>query len=447
MARARIGAAIQEAELVSKAPPAFHVLAKPTGAICNLECRYCFFLAKENLYPGSRFRMPDRLLKTHIRMLIEAHRGPEVTVAWQGGEPTLMGLDFFRRSIQYQQKYSRPGLRITNTIQTNGTLINDAWAAFFKENAFLVGVSIDGPRELHDCYRVDRGGAPTFDKVMRGLDHLRNYGVEWNALTAIHQANADHPLQVYRFLRDECEAEFIQFIPIVERRNEAGVPYGRTVTGRSVGAEQYGRFMIAVFEEWLRRDVGRVHVQMFDVALANWVGVPPGLCVFSPTCGTAMAMEHNGDVYSCDHFVEPQFKIGNITEQDLGEIVTAEQQLRFGRDKLDKLPQYCRDCPVRFACHGACPKDRFVAAPDGEPGLNYLCAGYKMFFKRVDGPMCAMAGLLLQNRAPAEIMRLCVSENLRLKAAFARAGRNTPCPCGSGVKFKHCHGHSEALRA
>ncbi len=278
------------------APPAFHILAKPTGAICNLNCQYCFFLTKEKLYPGSRFRMADDLLELYIRQLIESQQVPEVNVAWQGGEPTLMGLDFFRRSIELVERYRKPGQRILHSIQTNGTLLDDEWAAFFKQHNFLVGLSVDGPRELHDAYRVDKGGRPTFERVMRGVERLRAHGADFNILACVHAANADHPLDVYRFLRDEVGAQFVQFIPIVERDNDTG-SQGDTaaVTARSVSGEQYGRFLIAIFDEWVRRDVGRVFVQIFDVALAAWSGQRPGLCVFEETCGYALAMEHNGD--------------------------------------------------------------------------------------------------------------------------------------------------------
>jgi uncharacterized protein len=393
----------------ANAPPAFHLLAKPRGAICNLDCKYCFYLSKEELYKGSSFRMTDEMLETYIRQLIESHNVPEVTVAWQGGEPTLMGLDFFRRSIVFEKEYAKPGMKIQNTIQTNGTLINDEWAAFFKENDFLVGLSIDGPREMHDFYRVDRQGEPTFDNVMRGLGFLQKHSVEWNALTTIHHANADHPVEVYRFLRDECKAEFIQFIPIVERPT----PDSNVVTERSTTAEQYGKFLVSVFEEWVRHDVARVYVQMFDVALANWHGEPAGLCVHSKTCGGALAIEHNGDLYSCDHFVTPEYKLGNIKEKHMLNLVSSEPQVKFGNDKFDTLPKYCRECEVRFACHGGCPKDRFIKTPDGEPGLNYLCAGYKIFFNHINNPMRTMSQLLHQNRAPAEIMRTYVGETDR----------------------------------
>jgi uncharacterized protein len=431
-------------------PPAFHLLAKPTGAVCNLDCSYCFFLSKEMLYPGSRFRMADELLETYLRQLIEAHsRVPEVTIAWQGGEPTLMGLDFFRRSVEIANRYLQPGQRAAYTIQTNATLLDEDWAAFFKEHDFLVGVSIDGPRELHDAYRVDKGGKGSFDKVVQGLGALQAAGVDWNALTTIHSANADHGREVYRFLRDECGTRFVQLIPIIERVAEAApdgsVPWsswrdrplyvqeGDAVTGRSVTGEQYGRFLIDVFEEWVRRDVGTVYVQMFDVALANWVGEPPSLCVHSETCGLALALEHTGDLYSCDHFVEPKHKLGNIQMTHMLELVDSPQQRQFGLDKRDTLPRYCRECDVRFACHGGCPKDRFIETPEGEPGLNYLCAGFKAFFHHVDGPMRRMAELLARNQAPAEIMA-------QYAAADARRGRNDACTCGSGRKWKRCHG-------
>ncbi len=398
------GQAGAAAGLPAAASPAFHLLAKPTGSVCNLDCAYCFFLEKEKLYPGVRSRMSDELLERYIRQLIESHRTPQVTIAWQGGEPMLMGLEFFRRAVELAHRFARPGMTVAHTIQTNGTKINGDWARFFRENDFLVGLSIDGPRELHDAYRRDKAGRPTFDKVMRGLAELREHGVEWNALTAVHAANAEHPVEVYRFLRDECDCRFVQFIPIVERPTRDGVPYGDAVTERSVTADAVGRLPDGVFEEWVRRDVGETYVQMFDVALANWYGEPAGLCVHSATCGSALAMECNGDVYACDHFVEPGYLRGNIAERPLIELVGSPEQRQFGRDKLDRLPQYCLECDVRFACHGGCPKDRFITTPAGEPGLNYLCAGFKAFFHHVDAPMRRMCELLRDGHAPAEIM-------------------------------------------
>ena len=318
-------------------------------------------------------------------------------------------------------------MTVSHSIQTNGTKINGDWARFFKENGFLVGLSIDGPRELHDAYRRDKAGKPTFDKVMRGLAALREHGVEWNALTTVHAANAAHPSEVYRFLRDECGAQFIQFIPIVERPTEDGVPYGDAVTDRSVTAAQWGAFLVGVFEEWVRRDVGEVYVQLFDVALASWYGEPAGLCVHSPTCGAALALEFNGDVYACDHFVEPAYLRGNIGERHLAELVGSPEQQQFGRDKLDTLPQYCLDCDVRFACHGGCPKDRFITTPadgaqPGEPGLNYLCPGFKAFFHHIDAPMRRMCELLREDRAPSEI----VAEYAAASAADTTPGGHRP---------------------
>jgi uncharacterized protein len=433
------------------APRQFHLLAKPTGAVCNLDCTYCFFLSKELLYPGSRFRMADDLLVTYLRQLIEAQAGaPEVVVTWQGGEPTMMGLDFFRRSVELAQKLKQPGQQITYTIQTNGTLLNDDWAAFFKQHGFLVGLSIDGPRELHDTYRVDKGGKGSFDRVMRGLAVLRRHGVDWNALTTVHAANQDAGRQVYAFLRDECGARFMQFIPIIERVTERTLPMadagwgqragdrplyvqqGNLVTGRSVSPEGYARFLIDIFEDWARRDIGEVYVQMFDVALANWYGQPPGLCVHAETCGLALALEHTGDLYSCDHFVEPAYRLGNIRQTHILDLVASPQQKAFGNAKKDTLPRYCRDCDVRFACHGGCPKDRFVTTPDGEPGLHYLCPSYKAFFGHIRPAMDAMCQLLRVGRAPSELVQRYVADD-------SRRDRNDPCPCGSGRKWKRCH--------
>ena len=433
------------------AAPEFHLLAKPTGAVCNLDCTYCFFLSKEMLYPGSRFRMADDLLETYLRQLIEAHAGaPEVVVAWQGGEPTMMGLGFFRRSVELAEQYRQPGQRIVYTIQTNGTLLDDDWAAFFNEHGFLVGLSIDGPRELHDTYRVDKGGHGSFSRVMRGLRTLQRHGVQWNALTTVHAVNQDQGREVYWFLRDECGARFIQFIPIVERATadtlaaaNAGwgdrardrplyVQQGSLVTERSVSPGGYGRFLIDIFEDWVRRDIGEVYVQMFDVALASWYAQPPGLCVHAETCGLALALEHTGDLYSCDHFVEPAYRLGNIRETPMIDLVASPRQQEFGRAKRDTLPRYCLDCDVRFACHGGCPKDRFATTPDGEPGLHYLCPGYKAFFSHIRPAMEAMCELLKADRAPSELVA-------RYAAADSRRGRNDPCPCGSGRKWKRCH--------
>jgi uncharacterized protein len=423
------------------APAAFHLLIKPTGAICNLNCRYCFFLSKERLYPGSHFRMTDEVLEATIRQTLAAQHTPEATIAWQGGEPTLMGLDFFRRSVELAKRYKTLGTKIQYTIQTNGTLLDDEWCAFFREYQFLVGISIDGPPALHDVYRVDKGGNPSSGRVLRGLELLKSHDVDFNVLCTVHAANGSHPLEVYRFFRDELEAHFIQFIPIVERDNATGFQEGNRVTRRSVKARQYGSFLIDIFDEWVRRDVGRVFVQIFDATLAAWVGGPT-VCAFAPTCGDALALEHNGDLYACDHFVEPRYLLGNILEGPLAEMVASERQRQFGRDKRDTLPRACLACEVRFMCQGGCPKNRFLTAAGGEPGLNYLCAGYKAFFTHVAEPMRIMASLLEQGRAPAEVTPILLRQDLEQQRAFAGAKRNAPCPCGSGLKFKHCHGRS-----
>ncbi|MCJ7659005.1 MAG: anaerobic sulfatase maturase, partial [Anaerolineales bacterium] len=422
-------------------PPRIHVLAKPSGATCNLACSYCFFLDKELLYPNSKFRMPEEVLEDYIQQLIETHRSNQVTVAWQGGEPTLMGLDFYRQAIAYQEKYRKPGMtsmqrmRFENTMQTNGTLLDDEWCEFFKENDYLIGISIDGPRHLHDAHRVDKGGAPTFDKVMCGLRLLQKHGVEYNILVTVNRATADHPKEVYKFLRDEAGTEWIQFIPVIERMNPGGlnlIQEGEQVSPRSVGPEQFGRFLIGVFDEWVYNDVGKVYVQTFEAALRNWLDMPTsGMCVFEKTCGYGLALEHNGDLYSCDHFVEPDYLLGNIQEEHMIELVGSDEQYKFGQDKYDTLPKYCLECPVLFACNGECPKNRFTRTPDGEAGLNYLCAGYKAFFQRVDEPMRIMATLMRTDRPASDVMAILVKKKEELAAAYASADRQKPCPCGS----------------
>jgi len=409
------------------APAGFHVLAKPSGPICNLDCSYCFFLEKEALYPGDRFRMSDDVLDNYVRQLLEAHVRPEVTVAWQGGEPTLMGAGFFRRALDACERHRRPGQRLAHTIQTNGTLLTDELCELFAANGFLVGISVDGPRELHDRYRVDKRGGPTFDKVMRGYELLRRHEVDTNILCTVHAANEERPLEVYRFFRDELGARHIQFIPIVEPAEDPTSPTGRRAGERSVSPAGWGRFLEAVFDEWVVCDVGAVFVSQFDAALASWAGVPPALCVFNETCGDALALEHNGDLYACDHFVDPEHLLGNILDTHMVDLVAAPAQRSFGRAKAE-LPGQCRRCDVRFACHGECPRNRFTATVDGEAGLNYLCAGYLSFFHHVDGPMRIMAGLLRDGRFADEVM-----------GVLAGAGRNDPCPCGSGRKAKHCH--------
>jgi uncharacterized protein len=339
--------------------------------------------------------MSEKLLETYLQQLLEAHRGPEVAIAWQGGEPTLMDLGFFEHSIELVNEYKQPHQNVSYSLQTNGTRLDDEWCRFFRRHDFLIGLSMDGPRDIHDTYRVDRAGHGTFDRVLRGWESLRHHRIAVNILCTVHAANANRPLEVYRFFRDELGAEFIQFIPIVERAtpetlSAANKGWGKAkasdralytqtghlVTRRSVKPKQYGRFLIDIFEDWVRHDVGRVFVQMLDVSLANWLGEPPPLCVFSETCGLALALEHNGDLYACDHSVEPDYLLGNIQQVHLAELLASERQARFGLDKRDALPRYCRNCAVRFACHGGCPRNRFISSPQdkqsprGEPGLN-----------------------------------------------------------------------------
>jgi uncharacterized protein len=385
-------------------PQSFHAMVKPKGSICNLDCSYCYFLSKEKMYPDSAFNMSDELLENFTRQYIEAQQMPQCNFAWQGGEPTLMGLNFYRKAVEYQRKYARPGMKVENSFQTNGTLLDDEWCLFFKENNFLVGISIDGPPKIHDSFRKDKGGGDSSGEVLHGLDLLKKHNVDFNILCTVHAANADHPLDVYKYFRDTLGAEFIQFIPIVERENKTGYQTGSKISPRSVTGKKYGTFLMTIFDEWLNRDVGSVYVQMFDEALGKWFGSPGGLCIFEKTCGLATAIEHNGDFFSCDHFVEPDHKLGNIIETNMIDLVSSQQQFEFGMHKLNSLPQLCLDCEVRFACNGGCPKNRVNETPIGDPGLNYLCEGYRAFFNYVDEPMKKMVDLIHQGRPPADIM-------------------------------------------
>lgn len=406
----------------------FHIMTKPIGSICNLSCAYCYYLEKRGLYPGKfRFRMEDELLELFIQQYIESQPGPVVHFAWQGGEPTLMGLDFFKRVVELQQKHSPNGWQCTNALQTNGTLLTPEWCEFLRENAFLVGISIDGPAELHDRYRLDKKERPTHDRVVQGLRLLQEHGVEYNVLCVVNSVNAKRPLEVYRFLREQG-AKHLQFIPIVEQE-ESGI------SPRSVQPREYGLFLATIFDEWVRHDIGEIFVQIFEECFAVWLGHRAHLCVFAETCGNALAMEHNGDLYSCDHFVAPEYRLGNITERSMVEMVASAFQRQFGEAKRSALPQYCRECKVRFICNGGCPKDRFIRTPTGEPGLNYLCEGYRYFFNYIDPYMKEMASLWRRGQPPAQLMEI-----LRRRDAetWRGAGRNDPCPCGSGRKYKRC---------
>lgn len=422
-------------------------MAKPIGPICNLDCKYCFYLEKENLYTTENFEMPLYVLESFIKQKIESHNIPTVNFAWQGGEPTLLGVDYFHKVIELQQKYAS-GKKIENTFQTNGVLIDDEWCEFFNENNFLIGLSIDGPEELHDKYRVNKGGNPSFKQVIRGLEYIKKHNVEFNTLTVVHDYNSRRPLEVYNFLK-EVGSGFMQFIPIVERvavkKDEHGLSLvspdykdEAKVTEWTVKPEDYGDFLVAIFNEWVRKDVGKYFVQMFDISLESWYGKEPSLCVFRETCGDAMALEHNGDLYSCDHYVYPENKLGNIIEEQLVGLVKSPKQREFGTDKRDKLPQLCLNCEVKFACNGECPKHRFSKTPDGEDGLNYLCAGYKKYFKHVDPYMKFMANELKNNRPPSNIMNWANEKDNGFNNF--NVGRNDPCPCGSGKKLKKCCG-------
>ena len=411
-------------EVSKSAKQPFHVMAKAIGPICNLDCKYCFYLEKEQLYPNNeKWKMSDERLEAFIRDYIAAQPGPEVSFAFQGGEPTLLGVDYFRKVVAYQEKHAQ-GKRISTAFQTNGTLLNDEWGVFLAENNFLVGLSIDGPEAIHNANRVDKKGRDSYKEVIRGLNILRKYKVEFNTLTCVNSITVQHPVKIYKFLKS-IGSKYLQFIPIVEREVDTAAaklgldfaappdlehpPENREnpqMSPFAVPAEAYGEFLCKIFDEWIKRDVGKVFVQLFDVALNKWLKIPGGLCYFAETCGRALAMEHDGDLYTCDHYVYPKYKLGNLMNTSLGELADSPMAQAFGQDKRERLQKYCRDCSVRFACNGECPKHRFTWTPDGEWGLNYLCPAYKKFFTHIDPAMQLMADLYRQQRAPAEAMEL-----------------------------------------
>ncbi|OQB38334.1 MAG: Anaerobic sulfatase-maturating enzyme [Candidatus Hydrogenedentes bacterium ADurb.Bin179] len=428
----------------------FHVMAKPVGPSCNLRCAYCFYHEKYKLYPDRTERtMSDAVLEAYIRQNIEAQqRLPEINFAWQGGEPTLAGLDFFRKATALQQQCAA-GKPVHNALQTNGILIDDAWAAFLAEHKFLVGLSLDGPERFHDTYRRDMGGRPTFKRVMASMETLKRHGVDFNILACVNRETAAAPEDVYRFLRAHGSG-FIQFIPIVERSLPAAGEEeltlvspddsaGALITEWSVRPRDYGRFLEKVFDLWVREDVGKIFVQLFDTALEAWMGYEPSLCFFRDCCGDAMVLEYNGDLYSCDHFVYPEHLLGNLLETPLANLARFPQQRAFGEAKRDRLPRQCRECPVLFVCHGECPKHRFMKTADGEPGLNYLCEAYRHFFTCVDPYMRFMANELRHQRPPANVMEWVRRQTVEA-AKKAGDAPNDPCPCGSGKKFKKCCG-------
>ena len=391
-------------------------MAKPTGSACNIDCSYCFYLHKEHLLQQEKRRyMSDETLENFIRQYIDGQDGEQVVFSWQGGEPTLMGLEFFHKVVKFQQQYKKPGQRIENDLQTNGILINDAWAEFLKANHFLVGLSIDGPRELHDRYRITRSGKPTFDKVMAGVDALKRHGVPFNALVTVNRTNARFPLEVYRFVTRELGATYVQFNPCVEpvdftqtaphfwrddsiptvgsRRARPG-DLDAIVTDWSVDPDDWGRFLIATFEEWVNNDLGRVQVNLFETAVAQMMGLPAQICTTAEFCGKGLAVEKNGDVFSCDHYVYPEYQIGNIADNSLARMAFSERQQAFGMGKCDTLPQQCKQCPYLKLCHGECPKNRLVLTTDGEAGLNYLCPGIKAFFNYAEPILAGIVTLV-----------------------------------------------------
>lgn len=430
-------------------PTAFHVMTKPSGPLCNIDCKYCFYLEKSKLFPDQKhWRMPDDVLESYIRQYIEAQDTPEIQFAWQGGEPTVLGVSYFENVVRLQEKYAN-GKSIANAFQTNGTLLDDAWGEFLHRNNFLVGLSIDGPQKIHDNYRVDKQGKPTFHKVKRGLDILKRHHVEFNTLTCVNRKNATRAREVYTFLRDEGSGH-MQFIPIVERRGEdcgsqdlelvlPDSPMDAKVTAWSVRPDDFGQFMCTIFDEWVRNDVGQVFVQTFEVALMAWMGLEPNLCIFQKECGLGLALEHTGDLYSCDHYVYPEHQLGNIMEKTIADMVASDQQTQFGKNKAATLPQYCLDCDVRFICNGDCPKHRFTNTPDGDPGLSYLCTGYKQLFHHIDPYMKFMARELRAGRPATGVMAYARQKDYAQKGQQG-PGPNDPCICGSSKKFKKCCG-------
>lgn len=390
-----------------------YVMTKPVGAICNLACKYCYYLEKTNLYKEntSKFVMSDSLLEKFIEEYINSQTMPQVLFTWHGGETLMRPLSFYQKVVELQKKYAN-GRTIDNCIQTNGTLLNDEWCEFFHDNHWLVGISIDGPQEFHDEYRKNKQGKPSFMKVMQGIHLLNKHQVEWNAMAVVNDYNADYPLEFYHFFK-ELGCHYIQFTPIVERihphadgRHLAHVlQKDEKLADFSVSPEQWGNFLCTIFDEWVKNDVGEYFIQIFDSTLANWMGAQPGVCTMAPTCGHAGVMEFNGDVYSCDHFVFPEFKLGNIYEKSLIEMMYSEKQIQFGQQKRDSLPNKCKECNYLFACNGECPKNRFLTTEDGEPGLNYLCKGYYQSFDHVAPYMDFMKKELLAERPPANVMK------------------------------------------
>ncbi len=408
----------------------FQIFAKPAGAVCNLDCDYCYYLQKEALYPETRsFQMSGDLLEDYIAQQIAVTAGPEVLFSWHGGEPTILGLDWFRRVVELQRAHRSAAKRIANSIQTNGILLDDDWCRFFAEENFAVGLSLDGPAELHDAFRLSKDRRATHRQALRGYRLLRRHKVPVDILCVVHAQNVRRALEVYRFFK-EIGAQYISFIPLVEP--DSASPTG--VSPRTAPAEAFGAFLCAIFDEWVRHDVGRLIVQIFEEAARPSLGLGHSLCIFRPTCGDVPVIEHNGDFYQCDHFVNPAHRLGNIRETPLVDLLESPAQQAFGSAKWDALPRYCRECEVLDMCYGGCPKDRIASTPGGEAGLNYLCAGYRRFFNHCRPTLERMAEL----RRIGQPSELIMEERRAAAAAVPKAGRNDPCPCGSGRKYKKC---------
>ena len=440
--------------------PAYYIMAKPIGAVCNLDCKYCYYLEKEKLYPSDpdKYHMSDKVLELFIASYIHGQAGRSILFTWHGGEPLMRGIDFFKKVIDLQKKYGA-GKYIENSLQTNGTLLTDDWCLFFKENKFLIGLSIDGPEHCHDHYRTYKDGKPSFAKTMTGVGLLIKHGVDFNTLSVVNDYNSKYPLEVYRFLK-QIGSRFMQFIPIAEWVDPDSKPdqlsilapdsgKNAVVTNWSVDPVDYGNFLIKIFDEWVSQDIGNYYVITFDAVLANWLGEPPAICVYAKTCGTAAAMEFNGDVYACDHFVFPEYKLGNVRNTLLETMMQSDFQRKFGRDKWDKLPRYCFQCEFLKICTGECPKNRFLLTPDGQPGLNYLCAGFKLFYAHVAPYMKFMANEIRNDRAPSNVMEWIKRKQAQVKPVVQEPAkipapkkmivhRNDPCPCGSGMPYKKC---------
>ncbi|MBU6422833.1 MAG: anaerobic sulfatase maturase [Chloroflexota bacterium] len=410
----------------------FLVMAKAPGPLCNLDCGYCYYLSKRDLFPGATaFAMTDEVLERYVRSYIAASPGPTVEFVWHGGEPTLRGLPFYRRAVELQRRHLPDGWTCANDLQTNGTFIDDEWARFFAEEHFAVGLSLDGPADVHDVYRRDKGGHATHRRVMNALRVLREHGVDPDILCTLNAATAARPREVYRFFLDN-DVRWLQFLPVVQRAPDRGV------SEASVSSRAFGEFLCTVFDEWVRHDVGHVGVQNFLECLFVWSGHSANICIMSEVCGNVVAMEHDGSVYSCDHFVDPAHRLGSVMTDDLGALVRSPAQLAFGAAKRDALPRQCRECAVRPLCNGGCPKDRFVAAADGDGGLNYLCEGYRAFYEHTAPYMKRMAELARAGRKVAVLMDELREREAGEEVRWQAASRNDPCPCGSGKKYKRC---------